>query len=73
MGLLRLLVAGGFAGADGPDRFVGDDDLVHLLGGDILQPCRTWRAERRTSVRLALFEGFADAEDGGTALRRERP
>src|SRR5690606_40319258 len=75
MHLLRLLRAGGTAGAYGPYRLVSDDGLakrlrsklgkhrIHLLGNHRLGP-----------VRLSLLQGLAHAQHGHDAValgRRE--
>ena len=64
MGLLRLGGRGGLAGADGPDRLVGDDRLGHLFLGQPGQAAADLGFQH--FLRLAGFafgQGFADADN----------
>jgi hypothetical protein len=60
--LLRLLSGGDFAGADGPDGLVGDDDLAPVLnlladGGELVDD------DLHGLAGVALLEGLTAAED----------
>ena len=69
--LLRLLGRGDLAGADRPDRLVGDRDLGDLLGGQALEALLDLVAQLALGVAaLALLLGLADAEDRLEAVRR---
>ena len=62
--LLGLGRRGGLAGADGPDGLVGDDDLLHVLSGEVLEDgLGLGGADGEVLAGLALVEVLADAED----------
>ena len=62
--LLGLGRRGGLAGADGPDGLIGDDDLLHVLGGEVLEDgLGLGGANGEVLAGLALVEVLADAED----------
>ncbi len=66
MGLLCLVGCGVAAGADRPDRFVGDDRFLDLLVGETVQRTAELRCENRLDLAgIALFERLADAENRG--------
>ena len=55
----------GFAGANGPDRFVGDHHVRGLLGGNLVEGAQALAAQHVVGESgFALFEHFADADDG---------
>ena len=65
------------AGADRPDRLVGDDDAARRASASGSRPCEGARpAGRRTtssaSAGLAIGEHLADAQDGPQAARPRR-
>ncbi len=63
MHLLRLLLGGGTAGTDGPDRLVGDHGLGETGRADQLQHRRQLAGDDRFSLPgLALFQGLAHAQ-----------
>ena len=63
-GLLGLLGGRAAAGADRPDRLVGDDDLGQALERDLLEPLLDLVAQLALGVAaLALVLGLADAQD----------
>ena len=71
--LLRLLVGRGAARADGPDGLVGDDDLLHLLGGQAVQRRLDLIGDAlHREIAVALGERLADAHDRGDALFEQR-
>ena len=72
--VLRLLGRGRQAGADRPDRLVGDDDLGQPLDRHLLERLLDLVAELALGVAaLALLLGLADAEDRDQAgLERPR-
>ena len=60
---------GGFAGADGPDGLVGDDDGCGGFGGDAGEGAGDLRLEHLFGFAgFALGENFADADDGNDAV-----
>ena len=62
------LRSGGLSGSDGPDGFVGYDQLFGLLGGDFVEGAGALAAEDVFGeIGFALFEDFSDADDGGEA------
>ena len=62
-GLLGVGGGGGLAGADGPDGFVGDDEVG--VRGHVFEAANDLSGEDFVGgVGLALGEGLADAEDG---------
>ena len=62
--LLGLLGGGGLAGADGPDRLIGDDDICHLLGGDITQGDLGLHPDQLFGdALLTLLQALAHADD----------
>ena len=64
MDLLGLFRGGHLAGADGPDRLVGDHDRRHLLGRQPGQRAVELAPDDlRGLARLALGQQFADADD----------
>lgn len=68
VGILRLLRRGIPAGSDGPDGFVGDDDIVHLGCGDTCEAAtELCFQDFLLTTCIALFQGLADAEDGAQA------
>ncbi len=65
MGVLGLLGGGGFAGADGPDGFVGDDRFDQLLLGEAGEAAADLGLEDGLGLAgFAFGEGFTDADDG---------
>ena len=68
MGLLGLVVRGGLAGADRPDRLVGNNDLCQITLRNLCQPPGDLPAQYRKGITLvALGQGLADAEQHGQA------
>ena len=64
MDVFGLVGGGGFAGADGPDGFVGDDDLRDLFGGEVVEAGVDLAGDDGGDlVGFALDEGLADAHD----------
>ena len=62
--LLGLVGGCGFAGADGPDRLIGDDDVLELLLADAAQRDLGLHADDLLGDALfSLFEHLTDAED----------
>eukprot|EP00961_Rhodomonas_salina_P171556 2313082-Rhodomonas_salina.1 len=63
--LLGDLGGRGEAGADGPDRLVGDGHALHLSGGDAGEALGELEsADSFVELRLVLVLGLADAQDG---------
>ena len=59
----------GFAGADGPDGLVGDDDGRGSFSGDAREGAGDLRLEHLFGfARFALGENFTDADDGNDAV-----
>jgi len=66
--VLCVVGCGGFAGADGPDGFVGDDDSGGVGGGDAVEGgAELSFVDGVGFAGFALFDGFADAEDWAEA------
>ena len=64
MDLLSLLSGGSLAGADGPDRLVGNHDILPLLGCEVeYAACQFGLAHSLLLVGLALCQALADAEN----------
>jgi len=64
MDFLGLFGRGDLAGADGPDRLVGDHDLAHLLGRKPGQRAVELAADHFGGLaRLALLQQLPDADD----------
>jgi len=62
--LLGLLGRGHEPGADGPDRFVGDDHVTQARAVELLEPLLDLVAQLALGVAgLTLVLGLADAED----------
>ena len=62
---LGLIRGRGFAGTDGPDRFVGQDDLVETVGSDFPETGFDLIGNDRFGLaRFPLFESLSNAEDG---------
>ena len=69
---LGLLVAGGAAGADGPDRFVRDHGLGGILGGDALVGGPHLGPDHLFGdVSFALGQGLPYAYDGRQAFGQD--
>ena len=61
---LCLVARGGLAGTDGPDGLIGDDDVGHLLGGQVEQGVADFGTDNLLErTVLALLEALAAAED----------
>src|SRR5208282_2425419 len=55
----------GLSGADGPDRFIGDDQAGRFFGGDFVERAETLAAQDVVGESgFAFFENFAHADDG---------
>ena len=64
MSILRLLRGRDFPRADGPDGFIRDHDVLHLLGGDARKAADELRIQHTFGLcRLAFGEQLADTED----------
>ena len=66
---LSLLGGGGHAGADGPDGFVGNDQLANLFFGNAAQTGLDLHGDPFAGdAQLTLLEGLAAAHDGDETL-----
>ncbi len=72
--LLGLPGGGGEAGADGPDRLIGQDQLLAGEGAQVGQALlQLLPHPGQGLLRLALLEGLADTADGAEAGAPGRP
>src|ERR1700731_1309099 len=66
MSLGRELWSGGFSRADGPHRFVSHNQPLRLLRGNCVESPDALSPKNIVGkLRLALFQHFANAADGG--------
>jgi peptidoglycan hydrolase-like protein with peptidoglycan-binding domain len=64
VGVLSLFRCGVATGANGPDGFVGNHDVEHLLGGNASEAATELGSEDfGFATGIALFECFADTND----------
>ena len=64
MDFFSLVRSSGLACTDGPDGFVGNDDVLELLGSEVEHAALKFGLDHLVLlVGLTLFKALADAED----------